>query len=384
MNKKLTIILTIKGRHLHSLRWMWHANKIKLPFPIIIADGEVDPSIERILDNKRNFPNINYQYIRYKDLTVKDYYFKRMDAISRVKTSYVISVDNDDFLITSGLDLLIDFLDNNSDYVGAQARIAGFKLINNNSEFSNVQGVIKKWSEKYIDNEWYDPLNFDEDIGYERVRKLLENPRSIYYCLFRTNDYYKVSKEIYERNPCLNICELYSQIRFLSIGKVYTESNTFSYTRQQDTSQRLGYSEDIIAAFINTSLAEDIKTLFPYALEQMDNICPKNRKELLGLITSFYSNDLKKSFISSTLQQKYRLLFRIKNILSNLSYYFKGLTGLKIFLNHKSKKPYFLNRKSLQTYEFLQISYSLNDNLFSAFVIKNAPLLLKKKLLEND
>lgn len=50
-----TILLTLKGRPLHTLRWMWHHNRIRLPFPIVIADGGNNQEIERLLSNPKNF-----------------------------------------------------------------------------------------------------------------------------------------------------------------------------------------------------------------------------------------------------------------------------------------------------------------------------------------
>ena len=76
IDNSLTIILTLRGRHLHTLRWMWHANRTSLPYHIIIADGEVHPTIDRLLSDPSIFPNISYEYHRYRDLSLTDYYKK--------------------------------------------------------------------------------------------------------------------------------------------------------------------------------------------------------------------------------------------------------------------------------------------------------------------
>ena len=67
MKDNLTILLTLRGRHLHTLRWMWHANRVGLPCHVIIADGEVHPTIDRLLSDPGNFRNLSYEYHRHHD-----------------------------------------------------------------------------------------------------------------------------------------------------------------------------------------------------------------------------------------------------------------------------------------------------------------------------
>ena len=49
-DSRVTILLTLKGRDLYTLRWLWHANRVSLPFPVVIADGEVNPIVARLID----------------------------------------------------------------------------------------------------------------------------------------------------------------------------------------------------------------------------------------------------------------------------------------------------------------------------------------------
>ena len=119
-------MLTLRGRHLHTLRWLWHANRIGFPYHVIIADGEIHPTIDRLLSNPATFPNLSFEYHRHCDLSLSDFYKKCTETIQKVKTKYVMMSDNDDFLIISGIQRSIEYLDNEPEYVCAGGRIPNF------------------------------------------------------------------------------------------------------------------------------------------------------------------------------------------------------------------------------------------------------------------
>src|SRR5438874_1114489 len=115
MATKLTILLPLKGRHLHTLRFFWHANRYGLPYRFLVADGEVHPVVARLLGKpERVFPNLDIEYVQYpNDVDLSRYYEKLADAVSRVRTPYVMHADNDDFLMASGVDHCVKFLESN-------------------------------------------------------------------------------------------------------------------------------------------------------------------------------------------------------------------------------------------------------------------------------
>ena len=72
---KLTIVLTLKDREAFSRRWMRYMNDQCCPYKILIADGGADEGIESELRNPTNYPNLDYEYIRYPfDNDWKDFY----------------------------------------------------------------------------------------------------------------------------------------------------------------------------------------------------------------------------------------------------------------------------------------------------------------------
>src|SRR5437763_4046704 len=96
---ELTILLAVKGRHLHTLRFLWHANRCRMPYHFLVADGAACEPLARLLENAGAiFPDLSIEYVRYPDDVDYQAYFRKLtDAASRVRTEYVMQVDNDDF-----------------------------------------------------------------------------------------------------------------------------------------------------------------------------------------------------------------------------------------------------------------------------------------------
>ena len=130
MTPRLTIVLPLKGRPLFTLRFLWHANRARMPFRFLIADGEVRPPLGEILENSRElFPHLDIEYVRYPDDANWGRYFEKMrDALRRVRTPYVMLADNDDFLAPAGIERCMEFLDSRPDYACCAGGIAGFSL----------------------------------------------------------------------------------------------------------------------------------------------------------------------------------------------------------------------------------------------------------------
>src|SRR2546427_5283900 len=127
MDDELTILLTLKDRAEYTTRWMSYANSIAFPFRVLIADGSSDESAERLLSDRERFPNVKYEYIRYpEDKTFADYNAKIVDALNRLRTTFVALADNDDFFVVNCLLKSVQFLSEHSDYVACGGQGALF------------------------------------------------------------------------------------------------------------------------------------------------------------------------------------------------------------------------------------------------------------------
>ena len=137
---KLTITRTLKGRDEFTYRWMEYMNEMRCPYKILLADGGDNLELEAHLRHFNNYPNLDYEYIRYPfDATLDDYWNKLENLISRVKTKYTLHADNDDFYLLDRIPALIAFLDEHTDYVAARGQLVNFEVFNSIWDLNNKQ-----------------------------------------------------------------------------------------------------------------------------------------------------------------------------------------------------------------------------------------------------
>ena len=109
-----TLILLVKGRHKFSERWLTYMSNIKFKYDIIIADGKNDGITETLIQKINCDKDLLINFYKYDtNAGYKNYYEMRYDALSKVKTKYVMLCDNDDFVLPDGIDELINFLGGN-------------------------------------------------------------------------------------------------------------------------------------------------------------------------------------------------------------------------------------------------------------------------------
>jgi glycosyltransferase domain-containing protein len=240
---RLTIVLPLKGRHLFTLRFLWHANRARLPYRISIADGEVHPELARLLEDSRStFPDLDIEYIRHPDdVDLKRYYAKMADALQRVRTPYVKVADNDDFLSPAGLECCMDFLDAHSDYVCCSGGIGGFSVrASPRGSRELVVGPINKLA--YCCSRHDRAIDLNSPSATERVVGGSRNTWN-FYAVFRTPALalmWKEAREIDLTNTQLH--ERFMTMRTLTLGKARCDASFFSYWRQYWTSLQLHWT----------------------------------------------------------------------------------------------------------------------------------------------
>src|SRR5712692_11181932 len=167
IDRDLTVLLPLKGRPEFTLRWMKYADSVRFPFHVLIADGSEDETGPKILSNKANFPNVNYEYMRYPyDQTYAEYYSKVVDALSHVKTPFAVMADNDDLFIVTGLRKAVQFLSSHPEYITCGGQCAFFWLTS--STMNECEGLL------YGDQiEWKcscDAQSMTAETARERIR----------------------------------------------------------------------------------------------------------------------------------------------------------------------------------------------------------------------
>ena len=243
MNSPLTIVMPLKGRPLFTLRFLWHANKARLPYSFIIADGEVHPELAALIENSaETFPNLDIDYHRYPDdHNFLQYYAKMADVMQRVRTPYVKIADNDDLLAPVGLAHCVDFLDACPDYVCCSGGISGFSVHPQPcNSFGMVVGPLNKLTDCHAPRDR--ALDLKSPSTTERLLAGLRNTWS-FYAVFRAPALAQMWQEVQEIAPTnFALKERFLAMRALTMGKAQSQGGIVTYWRQYWTSLQLHWT----------------------------------------------------------------------------------------------------------------------------------------------
>jgi glycosyltransferase domain-containing protein len=318
MNNDLTVVLTLKGRHLHTLRWLWHANRTRLPFHVIVADGEVNPAIDRLLSDPVTFPDLSFEYHRYDDKCISDYYRKLALSLGQVRTKYVVLSDNDDFLLPYGMNRSVKFLDAAPGYVCAGAGIPGFSLDTGSSEIPNVVGNISHLKDRYISNRWYFCRDIDDSSALLRMMKELVDPLAVHYYVHRTKVLHAIAKEVHEFNPVVRLCELYFALRIVTEGKVRSDPSHFNYLRQQGTSQNNGTGTDYVDDSLRSTFTKDFERFAANIAAKVSGVHEMTQSDVEECIYEVYAANLRVDLATTLMRYRFPRLFAVKQFLHGL------------------------------------------------------------------
>jgi len=287
---RLTIVLALKGRHLFTMRFLWHANKARLPYRILIADGQVNLSIARCLENSREtFPHLDIEYVRYpNDTGYRQYFAKMSDALTRVRTPYAMLADNDDFLGLSGIERALDFLEAHPDYVCARGQSVGFSAYSGlGSPGGGAYGRINRMR-TYPSG----------DISAPRVTERLRQGALsllIYYSVYRTAALATLWREDSEIDfTDLMLHETYHAMRTLTLGKAHTDTAAITYYSQIGTSTSSDPMRDWVHHLLRSRLtvnAQDVVTRIAAAAAAADGGDEATAAEQARAIIESYFRD---------------------------------------------------------------------------------------------
>ncbi len=378
----LTILLTLKGRHLHTLRWLWHANRIGLPFHVIVADGEVHPTIDRLLSNPATFPHLSFEYHRYEDRSFSDFYYKCADALKKVKTPYVMMCDNDDFVFPYGLMKSINFLNGAPDYVCAGGGIPGFTVIPQDASIASVTGRFDRIFYRYIPNGWYLCRDIDSASAALRVLEISENPLAIFYSVYRTQSLCTIAEEMLAYNFNFRMHEIYYSVRTATLGKIKSTPSYFSNFRQWNTSSNFGSKYDWVEYLLLRNFAEDFKimaTKVAHSVAQSDGCNQAEFEERFGEVST---DALRKELANSVMRYRFPRLFDLKQRFLSLPRPRLIPAWMRRWLDRKGLwRQLALDGASRETIEahleeLEEIEVTLQGREFAEFISRNAPELL--------
>lgn len=258
----LTIVLPLKGRDPFTLRFLWHANRAKLPYRIVAADGQVNPALAQILARSRDhFPDLDVEYVRYPDdVDFSRYFAKLSDAIGRAGTPYVMLADNDDFPVRSGIERSLKFLQANPDYVCCGGGLGGFSVYAGlRDPLGGLLGRLNRLAYRYTVFDRSE--DFGSDSVAERLRRGSRNWWS-FYAVFRQPALATILREVVEIDfSDLQLFELFCAMRTLTLGKARSDGSAIAYLRQYGTSQRSSFKHDWVYHLLRSRFTSDFDTM---------------------------------------------------------------------------------------------------------------------------
>lgn len=179
---RCTFLLPLKDRSEYTKVWL--ANNIRPEFDYLVADGSLGDENEALFSDVA-FANLTY--VRFpKDLSIDCYLEKMRQAVGRVRTKYVMTCDNDDFINFDGVVACMKVLEGDSDAVCAGGLLYG--VMQRESTSSNLNYCLPiKIS---------DAAHLDGRSGFDGLVRLFENYRYMWYSIFRSEDYKKIWGDI--------------------------------------------------------------------------------------------------------------------------------------------------------------------------------------------
>jgi len=375
---ELTIILTTKGRDAFTLRFITYIGINKIPFDVIIGDGAPQKktmlSLKKIL---KKYPTIQCDYYTYNDFSVTKFYEKLKDLSKKVKTKYAVIMDNDDFILPTGAQRQIDFLNRNPKFVSSGGIVSGFEISktqNNNRLFGQVVDFRRYYAHTYAEtSEHYK----DRTLAVLNVaEKRLVN----YYKIFRTSVLSKILSELNQlKFKSLLLFEYYFSMRAESLGKNHFDKSSIYLLRQIGTSVSSAGNRtalEIVKNVLGTNYFSESSKMIKYLVKKikikhkkefMKSFADKLAKSWLSYLTPIIIHDvrLKSSFLNNlfilfikTAKGTKNLFKHVMRLINQKSKIFLHLYIFRTCFSF-SIKNYNYNRKVAS--EILKLSYFLNN-----------------------
>ncbi len=236
----LTVVLTLKDRASFTYRWMRWMNDQEFPYKIFIADGGADKDVEKHLGSYQNYPNLDYEYIRYPyDSDVEVFVRKVADVASRVKTKFVMVADNDDFILLNPLEENLHLMRERDDVHTLGPGQYRFKIHKDPGSIDNLacadDAKITFRRLRYVLDQ-----GLEDSDPLKRMLTVAEKFYSafIYYGIHRTDDYQRINRRLQEMGTKRSVViEWFTNNSYAIAGKLILDRSDPFLVRQDDTSQ---------------------------------------------------------------------------------------------------------------------------------------------------
>jgi glycosyltransferase domain-containing protein len=287
-------------------------NSTHFPYRILIADGGDSQELENHLGEFSNYPNLDYEYIRYPyDATLDDYYRKLYDVLNRVETEYLLLADNDDFYSFSTIESHLDFLDKNSDFVASRGCLVSLEIFDRQFRpISSSKGHALRFLHVKAQS-----IDMESDLA--RINHLCAGMSSNdyysnWYAITRTSVLVDIWKSLVEL-PIKEVIvlEILNHVMMVKAGKVRITTEPF-YIRQSYTSS---FGDSLVKSndFLERCLIGNGLSEFSVAVNRFVEVDSVEKQEMILKSISLWLNEFILNMnLNRTLSQRRRVLVTLK------------------------------------------------------------------------
>jgi len=289
---KISIIIPTYNRPKYLRRVLDYYNSCKVIYNIVVDDSSSDENKRRNKETISSLPNLKVLYFGHysSDIEPGD---KFADALDRVDTKYCLSCGDDDFIVPSGIERSIDFLEKNKDFSIAQGQAAAF-----------YPRIKEKGNRKFY---WQIEYLFESNTLSDSKSRLVEQMTNYsvptFYGVYRTDFLRMIFRETLRSVNHGRLRELLLAALTLTCGKmecwngfyaareIILDSAGIVNDRISDLIKRGEYDEEY--AGFRKCLASHLKDSSDLALEESEKVvddamsvflkndCPGPRKQFL-------------------------------------------------------------------------------------------------------
>ena len=180
--KRLTFVLPLKDRPYYTGIWLRH--NIRPEYDYLVADGSIGNENEELF-RELDLPNVTYARFP-QDLSIGHYVEKMLQAVGRVRTKYVMTCDNDDFINFQGIIGCIEALEQDPEAVCAGGPIFGVQQVDASSPQPRYGMPLRL----------PDAAALDGKSGFDALVRLFRGYRYMWYSVFRTESYRRIWSDI--------------------------------------------------------------------------------------------------------------------------------------------------------------------------------------------
>ncbi len=287
-------------------------NDNHFPYRILIADGGNNQELENHLGEFSNYPNLDYEYIRYPyDASLEDYYRKLYNVLNRVETEYVLNADNDDFYSFSNMKGHLDFLDKNRDFVASRGSLVNLEIFDRQfNPISSSRGHTFRCIHVKAES-----IDMESDL--ERIDHLCEGMSlndyySNWYSITRTSVLVDIWKNLVELSiKEVIVLEILSHVMMVKVGKIRITKEPF-YIRQSHSSS---FGDSLVKSndFLERCLIDNGLSEFSMAVNRFIEVDSIEKQERILKSVSLWLNEFILNMnLNRSLTVRRRLLINLK------------------------------------------------------------------------